>query len=248
MAVDRAYWISWYDLAAEGRDGYLAWLHGSYIPSVLARPGVLWAAHYATEANTVPLGGGKGRVSRHATPEDVPQGVHYILIFGASEAHVFANPVPRQFHAHLPERERNMLALRTGERTNIMLEEARIHGPEARQPEPEMGPGPCIQLGSFNSGSYQDEDEMAAWYAQWRLPSLTNLPGVIRVRKLVSVSGWAKHACFYEFSSLAARNEHFIHYESGHPQQEARSKEIVRRLIHATPLPGVARRIWPAVG
>jgi hypothetical protein len=86
---------------------------------------------------------------------------------------------------------------------------------------------------------------MATWYAQWRLRSLKALPGVIRVRKLVSVSGWAKHACFYEFTSLEARAEHFVHYESTHPEMEAWSKKIVSRLVHATPLPSVAQRIWP---
>jgi hypothetical protein len=246
LNLDRAFWISWYDLPAAGRDAYLSWLHSTYIPKVLQRPGVLWAAHYASEENTVPLGGGKGRVSRHASSAEVPAGDRYILIFGGEEAHVYANPYPREFHAQLPERDKQMLAMRTGERANIMLEEARIHGPEAKQP-PEMAPGPCIQLGSFNSVSYQDEDEMAAWYARWRLPSLKQLPGVIRVRKLVSVAGWAKHACFYEFTSLEARNRHFVHYESANPQMEAWSKAVVSKLIHATKLPSVARRIWPPV-
>ena len=107
-------------------------------------------------------------------------------------------------------------------------------------------PGACIQLGSFNSIDWRDEEDMARWYAQWRLPSLKTLPGVIRVRKLVSVAGWAKHACFYEFTSLAARNEHFVHYETTRPEMEAWSKEVVRRLVHATPLPIVGERLFAA--
>lgn len=244
--MDSAYWISWYDLPVDGRDAYCSWLHGTYIPKVLQRPGVLWAAHYAAEENAVPLGGGIARVSRYATSAEVPAGDRYILIFGGADSHVFADPYPREFHAQLPGSDRKMLALRTGERANIMLEEARIHGPEAKRP-PELAPGPCIQLGSFNVISYQDEDAMAAWYARWRLPSLKTLPGIIRVRKLVSVAGWAKHACFYEFSSLEARNRYFVRYESSNPEMEAWSKDVVRRLIHATKLPSVARRIWPAV-
>jgi hypothetical protein len=93
-----------------------------------------------------------------------------------------------------------------------MLEEARIEGPGIIEITPEMAPAPAIQLGSFNSGAWADEEEMAAWYARWRLPSLTALPGVVRVRKLISVAGWSKHACLYEFTSLKAR-EHFVHYE-----------------------------------
>ena len=242
--MDRAYWIIWYDLPPEN-DAYLDWLHRSYIPKVVQRPGVLWAAHYASVPNVAPLGGGKGRVSHHASSAEVPSGGRYILIFGASAAHAFANPGAREFDSQLPDGDRKMLAMRTGERTNIIVEEARIDGPEAKRPDPELTPGPWIQLGSFNSISYQDEDEMATWYAQWRLRSLKALPGVIRVRKLVSVSGWAKHACFYEFTSLEARAEHFVHYESTHPEMEAWSKKIVSRLVHATPLPSVAQRIWP---
>ena len=94
--MDRALWISWYDLAPES-DAYLDWLHRTYIPKVVRRSGMLWAAHYASVPNVSPLGGGKGRVSRHASSAEVPSGERYILIFGASEAHVFANPGAREF-------------------------------------------------------------------------------------------------------------------------------------------------------
>jgi hypothetical protein len=241
---DRAYRINWYNLPDAGRDAHLAWAHETYIPKVLARPGVLWAAHYASEANVVPLGGGKGRVG-HTHPNSVPAGDRFIMMFGAAEPHVFANPSPSEFHAGLPESDRSMLAQRTGERWNIMIEEARINGPEAKRSEPDMPPAPCIQLGSFNAGSYEEEEEMAAWYARWRLPSLKTLPGCIRVRKLVSVAGWAKHACFYEFTSLKARNEQFVFYESANPEMEAWSKKVVRNTIHAPGSANVAQRIWP---
>lgn len=207
----------------------------------MAKPGVLWGAHYASEENVVPLGGGKGRVSRHAGSESVPAGDRFILMFGGEEAHVFANPAPSQFHAQLPEQDKKLLAMRIDARANIMIEEARVYGPEAGQREADMIPSPCIQLGSFNAGCYEDEDEMTAWYAQWRLPSLENVPGCVRVRKLVSVSGWAKHACFYEFTSVEARNKHFVHYESSNPEMEAWSKKVVRGLIHAPKSP-IARR------
>lgn len=240
--VDRAYWISWYNLPDEGRDAYLAWTHGTYIPTVLKRSGVLWAAHYASEENVVPLGGGKGRVS-HVKPDSVPAGDRFILIFGGEEVHVFANPSPNRFHAQLSGGDGKMLAMRIGERMNVMIEEARVYGPEAKQPGTGMAPAPCIQLGSFNSGSVGEEDEMLTWYAQWRLPSLQTLPGCVRVRKLVSVSGWAKHACFYEFTSLEARNNNFVHYESSNPEMEAWSKKVVRNTVHAPGSANVARRI-----
>jgi hypothetical protein len=244
--LDQAYWISWYDLPEERCEDYLAWLKGTYLPAVLERRGVYWAAHYASEKNVVPLGGGKGRVG-HAKPDAVPGGNAFITIFGASGAHVFAEPSPSQFHARFGEHDRRMLALRAGERVNVMVEQSRADGPELAQHAEGMAPAACIQLGSFNM-PYEDEDEMLAWYAQWRLPSMSGVRGCVRVRKLVSVCGWAKHACLYEFTSVAARNENFVYYERDHPEMESWSKKVVRNTIHAPGSANVAQRVWLAPG
>ena len=243
-SVDRAIWITWYNLPDEGRERYLAWLHTSYMPRVLERTGVLWGAHYASEDNVIPLGGGTGRVRHSAT--DVPAGDRYILLFGAADTHPFTHPTPEQFHDGLSESDRQALAMRRGTRVNLMLEEARVHGPAARMHEPELIPSPCIQLGSFNAASYTNEDEIARWYAQWRLPSMESVPGCVRVRTLVSIAGWAKHACLYEFASLESRNAHFVHYERGRPDMETWSKNVVKDLVHAPGSPNVAQRIWLA--
>ena len=107
-----------------------------------------------------------------------------------------------------------------------------------------MALAPCIQLGSFNC-AYYDEEEMLAWYAQWRMPAMARLPGCIRTRKLASVSGWAKHGILYEFASVAARNKHFIGHESSNPQMQAWTGRVVSNLVHAPGSPCLAHRIWP---
>jgi hypothetical protein len=246
MTSDRAYWIIWYNLPAEARDAHLEWAHENYIPRVLARPGVLWGAHYASETNFTPLGGG-GRISHKPQPAGVPPGDRFILMFGAADPYVFADPDPEAFHASLPESDRRRVAERAEVRMNIMLEEGRIDGPEARRDRTDLTPAPAIQLGSFNAASAADEFEQAKWYARWRLPSLKTVPGVVRVRKLVSVAGWAKHACFYEFTSLEARHAHFVHYEKPHPAMVAWSTAVVRDTVHAPGSANVARRLWPPV-
>jgi hypothetical protein len=76
---------------------------------------------------------------------------------------------------------------------------------------------------------------------------LKTVAGVVRVRKLVSVAGWAKHACFYEFTSLAARHEHFVYYEKPNPEMVAWSTAVVRDTVHAPGSANVARRLWPPV-
>ena len=77
--------------------------------------------------------------------------------------------------------------------------------------EPGTALSPCIQLGSYVFDG--DEEDMLAWYTQWRLPSMRDIPGCVAVRRLVSVAGWAKHGILHEFASSTARNEHFVDHE-----------------------------------
>jgi len=238
--LDRALRISWYDLADGDRDAYLSWLHGTYLSAQVKRPGVLWAAHYRCEKGPPPA-----RL-RHTDDKSVPAGNGYVLLLGAKNAHAFADPAPGQPRAEPPAEVRKMLAMRAGERVNIFTDEAQADGPEAKRRDSKAGLSPCIQLGSFNCPG-ADEDEMLAWYARWRLPSMSKLPGCIGVRKIVSVAGWAKHGVLYEFVSLEERNKHFPDHEKANPVMEAWSDRLVRKLIHAPGSPNVARRIGSAV-
>jgi len=243
--MDHGLWITWYDLPDDGKGGYLEWLHGDYIPKRLEDSRFLYAAHYASEFN-VKLSGEKGRL-RNTTNPGVPTGDRYILIFGAADAHVFADPTPDEIHAPLNGMDRSMLALRQGERVNIMTEAARVDGPAAETRDGKYNLAPCIQIGSFNAGEGLHEYELSAWYAKWRLPRLSRLDGTVAVRKLVSVAGWAKHAILYEFTSTDARNEKFIDHESDNPEMEHWTDVVVRKLDHAPGSPNLAKRIWPAI-
>jgi hypothetical protein len=242
--LDRALWISWYDLPDAGRDAYLSWAHGSYMPKLVKRPGFLWAAHFRSEPQPRQAGAA-GRL-RHTDDPAVPRGNAYIMIFGAEHAHAFAHPVPRKLHAELPKDDRKMLASRAGERVNIFTDENGVGGPEAGKRERGAGLSPCIQLGSFNAGS-ADEDELLDWYANWRLPSMNRLPGCVGIRKLVSVSGWAKHGVLYEFVSLEARNRHFPDHEKANPEMDAWTDRLVRNLLHAPGSPCVAQLLHSVV-
>ena len=242
--MERALWITWYGLPADGRDAYLAWLHGKFMPKILKKPGVLWAAHYAAQPQPLPAGG-TPRL-RHTDDPSVPTGNGYILIFGGKTAHAFANLIPAKLLPQLPENDRKMLALRVGERVNIVTEEDRSVGPSANKREGKLALAPCIQLGSFNSGSAHD-DEVLDWYANLRLPAMAKLPGCLGIRKYVSVAGWAKHIVLYEFESLAARDEYFPFHDKDDPGMAAWTDALVRKLIHAPGSPNVATRLWPAV-
>lgn len=240
--MDRGLWITWYDLPQGAGDEYFTWVHERYMPAIKARTGVLWAAHYAS----VPKGSVRFRSSGHR-PETgdptVPRGDRYILIFGARDAHVFGDPTPGEAHAELPAEDRRMLAMRIGERVNVMTEVARVHGPAAGAFADGSEPAPWIQFGSFQCAS-EGEEEALAYYAKWRMPAMTRLPGSVRTRTLASVAGWAKHAILYEFVSLQARN----HFEEVHEDGDENRAWTDKVFSHFTRAPGssnVARRLWP---
>jgi hypothetical protein len=243
--MDHGLWITWYDLPEEGRDDYLEWLHGEYIPKRLEDSRYLYAAHYASEYN-VELSGEKGRLKNTKNTE-IPAGDRYILIFGAADAHVFVDPNPDEVHDALDDKRKAMLAMRQGERVNIMTEVARCVGPAADTRDGDYAMSPGIQMGSFNAMEGLHEYELSAWYAKWRLPRLSKLEGTLAVRKLVSVAGWAKHAILYEFTSVEARNKRFIDHESDNPEMEEWTDVVVRKLDHAPGSPNLAKRIWPPI-
>ena len=241
-ARDRALWIAWYDVAPAARADYLVWLHQSHLPALLGRGGYLWAAHYATVERMQTLR--RENAAEHPAVAGVPRGRQFLLLIGAEDANVFGASPPQAPAAALPAAERKMLALRSNERINIMVETARVNGPEERAYGGGMGGAPCIQLGSFNC-ALEDEQEMLAWYAQSRMPAMTGLAGSVRTRKLASVAGWAKHAILYEYVSLEARNKGYLALEAGDAAAKAWADRMVPKLIHAPGSANLATRLWP---
>jgi hypothetical protein len=230
--VDRAIRVAWYDVPEAGRGDYLTWLHGESLPALLTLPGCLWAAHYECVDNQVP----PGRV-RHVSHDIVPAGNAYVLIIGAEDAHVFV----RQKISEAPA----LRALRRGERVQIFTEEARLAGPSASRREGRWMPAPCIQIGSFCTANFADDEGVLDWYVHNRMAAMRDTPGCFGVRKYVSVTGWAKHGVLYEFESLALRNRHFMRHANASAQNKAWSDQLVPSLIHAPGSPNVACRLWP---
>lgn len=235
--VDRALWVTWYDLPESGRDEYLAWLHGTYLPALLERPGYLWAAHYTTRTS-----GGSNQI-HHTDDPKVPTGYHYILVVGVTDGLVFGNPVPAAIHAALPQQGRNMLGMRMGERVNLMVESGRCEGRARAGYRDGLTGAPYIQIGSFNC-PVDYEEEMHAGYVQKRLPAMCEAASCIRTRKLNSVAGWAKHAILYEFASQEGFDRD---YEAANARSPlgVNGHSVVPMLVHAPNGPNSATRIWP---
>lgn len=244
--MDQGIKAIWYDLPATETDGYLRWLHEVYLPAIVQLPGRLWAAHYQV------MGGGAGmygdatdRFAR-ADAAEVGGGKDYLLLIGAGSPHAFFKPVRAETEIEEDAHTRKMKSLWIGARPCVFAEEARINGPEYDQKVPSGTPGPAIQMGSFRTKTIADEFDLAAWYAQYRLPAMARMPGCIATRKLLTVAGWAKHAVMYEFTSLQARQEHFHHHESLGLDKTVWTNKIINYTIHAPGSPSLGQRIWPA--
>ena len=79
------------------------------------------------------------------------------------------------------------------------------------------------------------------WYAQIRLPFVSEVKGAIRARKMVSTVGWAKHSVLYEFTSHEDRRQNIVR------EFDPFSKKTIGETIHAPGSPSIGHRIWPPV-
>lgn len=235
--MDRGIWATWYDLAEEGKQEYLDWLHDVHLPAMLSRPGYLWAAHVQ---NIVSIQREARNIARltHTDDPAVPTGFAYLLIYGALSPHTFVDPSPDEIFAELNPASKRMLARQVQPRACIFVEADRVEGPDALKRRPGITPGPVIQFGSFNINAPENETEMSTWYARSRLPLVQPLPGTVGARKLVSLSGWARHAILYEFSSLDAAEKNLV-------DTSVWTRHVVENLVHAPHSPTLGVRIWP---
>lgn len=241
--MGEAIWVQWYDIAEDRRADYCAWLHTDYLPRLVSRPGLAWAAHYRI------TGGGAqmdeiGAILARATAEEMPPGRQFVLLVGAPDPHVFFQP-----RIDLGETGDTapMLAETLNVRAAVFIEQAYVAGPEmAARPKGSV-PGPAIQMGSFRTKTVEDEWDLAAWYAQYRLPAISAMAGCIGARKLVSVAGWAKHAVLYEYTSLQARQEGFQPHESLALDETVWTNRIINYTVHTPGSPHIGERIWPPV-
>ena len=229
--MDQGIWAIWYELPDADTREYLAWFHEVHIPDKLARPGYLWAAHYA-------LGRGTGGEANE----------RYLALFGGETAHTFLSPSPRQLLQRQSAETKRMMGMRRQPAACILAEEVRVEGPDAAKRSPRMTTGPVIQMGNYNAASPAVEDDLGAWYAQQRLPLLAALPGCIGARKMLASVGEYKHAILHEFVSLELRERHFGPHEADARDPATWMGRVRPHLTHSPRSPAVGTRIWPAVG
>jgi hypothetical protein len=204
---------------------------------MLKRHGYLWAAHIENVTSPEREARNNQRLT-HTTDTSVPTGFEYLLLYGAENAHVLADPSPAEMLQSFDANTRDMLSRQLRARECIFVEVDRVDGPDAATRRPGITPGPVVQLGTFNSNALENETEMSTWYSRSRLPLVQTPAGSVGARKLVTVSGWAKHGILYEFSSMQAA-------ESAMVDTTEWSRKVVGSLVHAPHSPTIGRRIWP---
>ena len=235
--MDRGIWATWYDLPEAGRDEYIDYVHGVYLPAMLKRPGYLWAAHVQNVDSPEREAANYKRLT-HTDDPSVPQGYRYLLLFGAGDPHVFVAPAPEEINATLSAEERRLLARQTAARSATFVEAGRVDGPSVKTRAPGITPGPVIQFGTFNVNALENETDMNAWYALSRLPLVGRGEGNVGARRLVSIAGWPKHGIMYEFASLEAAEKNLRDTSDW-------SRRVVDTLVHAPHSPTLGVRIWP---
>lgn len=242
--MDASISITWYDLTDGDRASYLEWLHHTHIPEVLSRPGVAWAAHYQIEMTHEVMQRLTAFVGRPDDPAAIPAGSQYAFLVGAASPHVFLMPGYDDRDATDPDTQL-MFARRSAPKRVITTEQERVNGPEIVTRPPGSTPGPFIQLGHFRVRSVEEEFDLSAWYANYRLPSIAQMPGAIAARKMVTVAGWAKHVILYEFTSREMHERHFMGHESLAFTDGEWTNRVVTYTQHAPGSPSIAARIWP---
>jgi hypothetical protein len=236
--VDEGIWAVWFDLDKKVRASHLKWLHQSYLPEVTARPGIAWAAHY--ELHPEIYAKQRGRLKH--TDEPIGQALQHLVLVGAASSNIFFHPLSPTEKKNQSRETRARLAERQEVRWLVAKEEYRVNGPEYDVSVPGGVPGACIQMGSFNMTSPEAEIGLGQWYEQFRYPVFSRTASCARVRKLLGVAGWAKHAVLYEFTSNEARAKNM----EGHPPN-AWAEKIIAETVHSPGSPVIGLRKWPKV-
>lgn len=244
--MDQSISIEWYDLDPDDVNDHHEWLHHVHIPEVVARPGIVWAAHYEVERTHEMMKRLTGYVGRPAASEDIPGGGQYAFLVGAVAPHVFFMPGYDDVDA-ANSLTSEMTAKRQGLKRVVTTEQARVNGPEYVTRPPGTTPGPFIQLGHFRVRSIEEEFDLSSWYANYRLPTITAMRGAIAARKMVTVAGWVKHVILYEFVSREEHEANFMGHESLAFSDGEWTNRVVTYTEHAPGSPSIAARVWPPV-
>ncbi len=234
----------WFDINNEDKDKLCNWLHDVFFPYLQTKNGVNWVAHYdiVSHPETPYIEGAP--LKKEVKNPSIPSGKENVVLTSANTPSVFFGP--NNALEAIEKEHMFYLSMRINYRYAVFIEEEMINGPELHNQPLGTGGAPAMQFGSYNVDSMQDEIELAQWYRGERFPRLPVTRGMIRGRKFLSISGWAKHGVLWEFAEMD-ENEYsfenrFVEADRG---ENWRGRHVLEYVTHAPGSPHAGRRIWP---
>ncbi|AKS47193.1 hypothetical protein SAMN05444287_3167 [Octadecabacter temperatus] len=236
----------WFDLNESSRDGFCAWLHNEYLPAVQATQGVGWVGHY--EIVPIPhkpyIEGAPWR--KETTDPSIPTGWENVILTAGMSPEVFFGLDNGLDELTADNAEK--LSTRENYRSAVFIEEQVINAPDQRKSPYGMGPPPAMQLGNYNTNAPEDEEELARWYRAERFARVSVTEGMIRGRKMISMSGWPKHGVLWEFTDLPEGDSSFEHrFVAADRDENWEGRHVLEYVTHAVGSPHAGRRVWPKV-
>ena len=238
--MDDGIWATWFDLSPKVRASHIKWLHGTYLPEISALPGIVWAAHYELHPEIY----AKQRSRLTHTKDAMGQASQHLVLVAAASPNVFfhgASPIDKKNQS---KETRARLAERQESRWLITKEEFRVNGPDYGHSVPGGVTSPCIQMGSFNMATPESEIGLGQWYEQLRYAEFAKSGSCMRMRKLLGVAGWGKHAVIYEFTSNEERAKNMEHTAT---HAVTWGEKVIAQTVHTPGSPVIGFRKWPKV-
>ena len=236
----------WFDLEENQKDEFWSWLHRTFLPALQSASGVAWVGHYdiIEQPDRPYIEGAPQKVE--ADPSEVPPGWQNVILTAAASPEAFfgkGNAVDALAEAHADK-----LSECLNHRWAVFIEEQVINSPEQRASPYGMGPPPAMQLGNFNTRTWEDGFELARWYRAERFPRVSVSRGMIRGRKLQSIAGWSKHGVLWEGTELADDDFSFEpRFVEADRDENWTGRHVLEYVIHAPNSPNAGRRVWPKV-
>ena len=236
----------WFDIAKNKKEKFWSWLHNEHLPQIQSLQGVSWVGHYEIEKhqNRPYIEGGP--MKKETTDPSVPTGWQNVVLTAAISPEVFFglnNTLETLIKANVEK-----LALRDNYREAVFIEEQVVNSPEMHVTPYGMGPPPAMQLGNYNTDKPEDDIELAKWYREERFPRVSVSRGMIRGRKMVSISGWSKHGVLWEFTDLPEGEFTFEpRFIEADRNENWRGRHVLEYVTHAPGSPHAGRRVWPKI-
>ena len=234
----------WFDIHRENKVRLWQWLHGFFLNSLQSQSGINWVAHYEIVPHPITQYIEGAPQKKETKNTNIPAGWENLIVTSASSPSVFFGPGNEL--NKMEEQNAINLSMRENYRSAIFIEEEVINGPEQdKKPQGTGGP-PAMQFGSYNVDSVADDIELAKWYRGERFPRLAVTRGLIRGRKLLSITGWAKHGVFWEFIDMDKKEYSFeLRFVEADRGENWNGRHVLEYVTHAPGSPHAGKRVWP---